>query len=101
MTNYLIRTIEHNGQPFTDVTKIRENETYQVVEAESKEEAEEKIERPKGLLEIIPSSFNNGPISRALRNANMNSGMERGVSPSLTNEQVQKLIELSGRKNSE
>jgi len=37
---YLIRTIEHNGHTFTDVTKIRENETYQVVEAESKEEAE-------------------------------------------------------------
>lgn len=37
--HYLIRTIQHNGQPFTDVTKIRENETFQVVEAESKEEA--------------------------------------------------------------
>lgn len=64
---YLIRTIEHNGQPFTDVTKIRENETYQVVEAESKEEAEEIVKKPKGLLEVIPSSFNNGPISRALK----------------------------------
>lgn len=40
---YLIRTIQHNGQPFTDVTKIRDNETYQVVEAESKEEAEQKV----------------------------------------------------------
>ncbi|MGW8116571.1 DUF1381 domain-containing protein [Staphylococcus xylosus] len=36
--HYLIRTIEHNGHTFTDVTKIRENETYQVVEAASKEE---------------------------------------------------------------
>ncbi|GEQ04553.1 DUF1381 domain-containing protein [Staphylococcus gallinarum] len=37
---YLIRTIQHNGQPFTDVIKAKDNETYQVVEAESKEEAE-------------------------------------------------------------
>lgn len=42
---YLIRTIEHNGHSFTDVTKIRDNETYQVVEAESKEEAERKANR--------------------------------------------------------
>lgn len=40
---YLVRTINHNGKPFTDVTKIRDNETYQVVEAESKEEAEKII----------------------------------------------------------
>lgn len=39
---YLIRTIEHKGETFTDVTKIRDNESYTVVEAESKEEAEEK-----------------------------------------------------------
>lgn len=56
MTNYLIRTIQHNGQPFTDVTKIRENETYQVVEAESKEEAKEKVKaniRAKVLRQVI------------------------------------------------
>ena len=40
MTQYLIRTLtDSTGHPFTHVTKSRENETYQVVEAESKEEA--------------------------------------------------------------
>lgn len=67
MTQYLIRTLtDSTGTPFTHVTKARENETYQVVEAESKEEALDKAKKPKGLLEVIPSSFNNGPISRAL-----------------------------------
>lgn len=38
--HYLIKHTTHTtGETFTDVTKIRENETYQVVEAESKEEA--------------------------------------------------------------
>lgn len=64
---YLIRTIEHNGETFTDVTKIRDNETYRVIEAESKEEAEEMAKKPKGLLSYVPSSFNNGPISRTLK----------------------------------
>lgn len=42
MTQYLIKHTTHTtGETFTDVTKIRDNETYQVVEAESKEEAEE------------------------------------------------------------
>jgi hypothetical protein len=37
---YLIKHTTHTtGETFTDVTKIRDNETYQVVEAESKEEA--------------------------------------------------------------
>lgn len=40
MTNYLIKHTTHTtGETFTDVTKIRDNETYQVVEAESKEKA--------------------------------------------------------------
>lgn len=43
MTNYLIKHTTHTtGETFTDVTKIRDNETYQVVEAESKEETERK-----------------------------------------------------------
>ncbi|WP_336832969.1 DUF1381 domain-containing protein [Staphylococcus pseudoxylosus] len=43
MTNYLIKHTTHTtGETFTDVTKIRDNETYQVVEAESKEEAKRK-----------------------------------------------------------
>ncbi|WP_267836613.1 DUF1381 domain-containing protein [Staphylococcus aureus] len=45
MMQYLIRTLtDSTGHPFTHVTKARENETYQVVEAESKEEAKEKYE---------------------------------------------------------
>lgn len=44
MTQYLIRTLtDSTGHPFTHVTKARDNETYQVVEAESKEEALEMI----------------------------------------------------------
>lgn len=43
MTQYLIRTLtDSTGHPFTHVTKARENEKFTVVEAESKEEAEEK-----------------------------------------------------------
>ncbi|MBU6132165.1 DUF1381 domain-containing protein [Staphylococcus xylosus] len=42
MTNYLIKHTTHTtGETFTEVTKIRDNETYTVVEAESKEEARE------------------------------------------------------------
>ena len=64
---FLVRKTTHTtGETFTDVTKIRDNETYQVIEAESKEEAEKLAKQPKGLLEVMPSSFNNGPISRAL-----------------------------------
>lgn len=41
---YLIRHItDSTGHPFTHVTKARENETFTVVEAESKEEALEMI----------------------------------------------------------
>ncbi|MEY8599922.1 DUF1381 domain-containing protein [Staphylococcus shinii] len=48
MTNYLIKRTTHTtGETFTDVTKIRENETYQVVEAESKEEAKRKYKAQK------------------------------------------------------
>lgn len=68
---YLIRTLtDSTGHPFTHVTKARENETFTLVEAKSKEEALEIANRPKGLLEVVPSSFNNGPISRALSQGN-------------------------------
>ncbi|MDW4313721.1 DUF1381 domain-containing protein [Staphylococcus saprophyticus] len=68
MTQYLIRTLtDSTGTPFTHVTKARENETLTVVEAESKEEALEIANRPKGLLEVVPSSFNNNPISKTLK----------------------------------
>lgn len=71
MTQYLIRTLtDSTGQPFTHVTKARENETFTVVEAESKEEALEMVKKPKGLLSVVPSSFNDGPISRALSQGN-------------------------------
>ena len=44
MTNYLIRHItDSTGQTFTEVIKPRENERYEIVSAESKEEALEMI----------------------------------------------------------
>ncbi|WP_165844633.1 DUF1381 domain-containing protein [Staphylococcus saprophyticus] len=68
---YLIRTLtDSTGHPFTHVTKARENEKFTVVEAESKEEALEMAGKPQGLLSVVPSSFNNGPISRALSQGN-------------------------------
>ena len=71
MTNYLIRHItDSTGTPFTHVTKARENEKFTVVEAKSKEDALEMADKPKGLLSVVPSSFNNGPISRALSQGN-------------------------------
>ncbi|OEK18811.1 hypothetical protein ASS81_11180 [Staphylococcus saprophyticus] len=68
---YLIKHTTHTtGETFTDVSKIRVNEKYQVVEAKNKEEALEMADKPKGLLSVVPSSFNNGPISRALSQGN-------------------------------
>lgn len=56
---YLIRYItDSSGHTFTEVIKPRENERYEIVSAESKEEAKEMAKRPKGLLEVVPSSFN-------------------------------------------
>lgn len=67
MTDYLIRHItDSTGHPFVEVIKPRENERYEIVSAESKEEAKRIAKKPKGLLETVPSSFNNGPISKAL-----------------------------------
>ena len=65
---FLVRKTTHTtGEVFLDVTRAKENEEFIVVDAESKEEAKEKVRKPKGLLEVVPSSFNNGPISRALK----------------------------------
>ena len=65
---FLIRHItDSTGHTFTEVIKPRENERYEIVSAESKKEAEEMAKRPKGLLEVVPSSFNNNPISKALK----------------------------------
>lgn len=59
MKQYLIRTLtDSTGHTFTEVIKPRENERYEIVSAESKEEVEEMAKRPKGLLEVVPSSFN-------------------------------------------
>ena len=70
MTQYFVRALtDFTGHKFTHVTKARENETFTVVEAESKEEALEKAKRPKGLLEVVSSSFNNSFISRVLSKA--------------------------------
>ncbi|ATH60683.1 hypothetical protein BJG89_10520 [Staphylococcus nepalensis] len=65
---YLIRHItDSTNHTFVEVIKPRENETFTVVEAESKEEAEKMAKKPKGLLSYVPSSFNNDPISKALK----------------------------------
>ncbi len=48
MTQYLIRKIHHTtGKVFLDATKAKENETFVVVDAESAEEAKEKVEDKK------------------------------------------------------
>ena len=62
---FLIRHItDSTGHTFTEVIKPRENERYEIVSAESKKEAEEMAKRPKGLLEVVPSSFNNSFIRK-------------------------------------
>ncbi len=59
MTDYLIRHItDSTSHTFTEVIKPRENERYEIVSAESREEALEIAKRAKGLLEVVPSSFN-------------------------------------------
>lgn len=99
MTQYLIRTLtDSTNHTFTEVIKPRENERYEIVSAESKAKAEEMVKKSKGLLSYIPSSFNNGPISKAFSEASVNVNGQRGISKSLTNEQVQKLIELAKEK---
>ena len=51
MTQYFVRTLKDStGQKFTHVTKARENETFTVVEAKSKEEAKEKVTGGKSRL---------------------------------------------------
>jgi len=64
---FLVRKTHHTtGEVFLDVTRAKENEEFVLVDAESKEEALDKAKKPKGLLSVVASSFNNGPISRAL-----------------------------------
>ncbi|BBJ33993.1 DUF1381 domain-containing protein [Staphylococcus pseudintermedius] len=54
MTQYLITTFtDSTGQTFTEATKARENQSFEVVEAESKEEAIKKYESPKVKQQVI------------------------------------------------
>lgn len=100
MEQYLIRTLtDSTGHKFTHVTQARENETFTVVEAESKEEALEKVKKPKGLLSVIPSSFNDNPISKALKINYNHSGEKRPPSKELL-EVLKQESEMS-RKDSE
>ena len=63
MAQYLIRKItDSTGHTFTEVIKPRDNEHYEIVSAESKEEAEEIAKSPKGLLNYVKSSFNDSRI---------------------------------------
>ena len=51
MTQYFVRTLtDSTGHIFEHVTKARDNETFTVVEAESKEEAKEKVTGGKSRL---------------------------------------------------
>ncbi|HGH5581002.1 DUF1381 domain-containing protein, partial [Staphylococcus pseudintermedius] len=51
---YLITTFtDSTGQTFTEATKARENQSFAVVEADSKEGAIKKYERDKGLQDFI------------------------------------------------
>lgn len=97
---YLVKTIKHTtGEEFTDIIKVKNNEDYVIVEAESKEEAEEIAKRPKGLLEVVSSSFNNNPISNALKINYNHSGEKRPPSKELL-EVLKQESEMS-RKDSE
>ncbi|MBH9579765.1 DUF1381 domain-containing protein [Staphylococcus felis] len=54
MTQYLITTFtDSTGQTFTEATKARDNQTFTVVEAGSKEEALKIYEQDKGWQEFI------------------------------------------------
>ncbi|WP_336877762.1 DUF1381 domain-containing protein [Staphylococcus nepalensis] len=48
MTQYLVRTLtDSTGHTFIHVTQTRENETFVVVDAESAEEAKERVKNKK------------------------------------------------------
>ncbi|WP_214540368.1 DUF1381 domain-containing protein [Staphylococcus pseudintermedius] len=54
MAQYLITTFtDSTGQTFTEATKARENQTFSVVLAESKEEALEIYTNDKGWQDFI------------------------------------------------
>lgn len=54
MTQYLITTFtDSTGRTFTEATKARENQTFTVVKADSKEEALEIYTNDKGWQDFI------------------------------------------------
>ena len=53
MAQYLIRKIKDStGHTFTEVIKPRENERYEIVSAESKEDAKDKLKEDKEGIDI-------------------------------------------------
>ena len=72
MTQYLIRTLtDSTGHPFTHVTKARENETFTVVKAESKEEARCKARN---------HSLSNKALEESIKEINQRLMMRSGLS---------------------
>ncbi|WP_326031998.1 DUF1381 domain-containing protein [Staphylococcus pseudoxylosus] len=64
---YLIRTLtDSTGHPFTHVTQARENETFTVIEAESKEEALKRYRFNKA-INNINKAFKNNKLLQAIR----------------------------------
>lgn len=60
MTQYFVRTLtDSTGHKFTHVTKARDNETFTMVEAESKEEALE--------IALISSDKNKESIRKLIK----------------------------------
>ncbi|WP_147641441.1 DUF1381 domain-containing protein [Staphylococcus nepalensis] len=58
MTKYLIRKIHHTtDEVFLDATKAKENETFIVVDAESKEEAEKMAMGEIVLRPVITKNY--------------------------------------------
>lgn len=58
---YVVRQIKHDtGEVFYNTTKPKNNEVYYIVQANTREEAIDKVKKqPKGLLSLFPSKFNN------------------------------------------
>lgn len=64
---YLVRTLtDSTGHPFVHITKARENETFTVVEAESKEEALKRYRFNKA-INNINKAFKNNKLLQSIR----------------------------------
>lgn len=64
---FLVRKTHHTtGEVFLDVTKARENETFTVVEAKSKEEALKRYRFNKA-INNINKAFKNNKLLQAIR----------------------------------